>query len=364
VIIGTDDRPGVFNFSQEEYAIKNLGTETVPVSVYRNDGSKGEGTVLLAFSLGQGPVVFTIPVSFANREIRQTVDVLGQINGSAALAGSDEVMMKLELPVVSVPGEPQIGLTNQAKVLLYRGPQWTLQPSSTTTLPGNNVVLQAAASGSPKPVYQWFKDGVALAGKTDAQLTLEAVNLTDSGSYTVVASNRVGTVTSQTARLAVVAPPVPTLPVNYALRQVGESVTFNVESAGAAPFTYQWRKNGQPIDGATGPALTLVGVQETDAADYTVVVSNQFGEVTSAPARLEVQRPDLSILSYPNLQRGNYTLWLQGPVGAHVRVLTSSDLKTWTPLTDMVFIGNWLEYHDEQAATTPIRFYRVVPSPN
>jgi hypothetical protein len=65
-------------------------------------------------------------------------------------------------------------------------------------------------------------------------------------------------------------------------------VSFTVTATGAAPLAYQWHKNGAVIAGATGSTLALNNVQAADAASYAVVVSNNAGSVTSAPATLTV----------------------------------------------------------------------------
>jgi kumamolisin len=71
----------------------------------------------------------------------------------------------------------------------------------------------------------------------------------------------------------------------------GATVTFSVTANGAPPPTYQWFKAGQPINGATSAILTLSNVQASDAATYTVVVTNFQGSVTSSPAFLVVNAP-------------------------------------------------------------------------
>ena len=54
-------------------------------------------------------------------------------------------------------------------------------------------------------------------------------------------------------------------------------------------LTYQWNQNGQPIAGATGSSFSIVDVNGTlHDGNYTVVVSNDFGSVTSTPTALQV----------------------------------------------------------------------------
>ena len=67
----------------------------------------------------------------------------------------------------------------------------------------------------------------------------------------------------------------------------GGSATFSVTATGTSP-TYQWKKAGVAIGGATGATLTLNNIQPADAADYTVVVTNAVGSVTSGVASLTV----------------------------------------------------------------------------
>src|SRR5260221_5783788 len=62
---------------------------------------------------------------------------------------------------------------------------------------------------------------------------------------------------------------------------VGADVTFSVTAAGTGPLTYQWRKNGNTIVGATIPTLALSNVQFSDVGTYSAVVSNLVGSMTS-----------------------------------------------------------------------------------
>src|SRR5690606_17496615 len=77
----------------------------------------------------------------------------------------------------------------------------TLPPLSLTARAGSTVALTVAATGSP--TYQWRKDGVDLAGRTAELLVLDAVSAGEAGSYTVVAANGQGSVTSAAAVVAV-----------------------------------------------------------------------------------------------------------------------------------------------------------------
>lgn len=72
------------------------------------------------------------------------------------------------------------------------------------------------------------------------------------------------------------------------VRNVGDTATFSVSTSGAGPLTYQWRKNGFPLQGESGPSLTLTGLAHADAGDYSVQVSSPAGALISAPGRLTI----------------------------------------------------------------------------
>jgi hypothetical protein len=70
----------------------------------------------------------------------------------------------------------------------------------------------------------------------------------------------------------------------------GNTTTFSVIANGDAPLSYQWLKNGIPINGATGSAYTTPAVSSADnGSTFTVQVSNSVGSAISAPATLTVQ---------------------------------------------------------------------------
>ncbi|HVS52536.1 MAG TPA: PQQ-binding-like beta-propeller repeat protein [Opitutaceae bacterium] len=68
---------------------------------------------------------------------------------------------------------------------------------------------------------------------------------------------------------------------------LGASVTFTAAATGGLAPVYQWQHNGRDIAGATGPSLTVSGVQPADAGVYTVVATSGL-PATSAPAVLGV----------------------------------------------------------------------------
>ncbi|WP_145928678.1 Ig-like domain-containing protein [Termitidicoccus mucosus] len=68
----------------------------------------------------------------------------------------------------------------------------------------------------------------------------------------------------------------------------GAAASFSVLAIGAPNPAYQWRHGGTNIAGATGYTHTIASAQTAHAGNYTVVVSNEMGSVTSSTATLTV----------------------------------------------------------------------------
>jgi hypothetical protein len=69
---------------------------------------------------------------------------------------------------------------------------------------------------------------------------------------------------------------------------VGSNATLNVSASSSQPLTYQWRKGGVEISGATKSALDFMGIALSDAGNYGVVCSNTNGTTVSSNAVLQV----------------------------------------------------------------------------
>lgn len=185
-------------------------------------------------------------------------------------------------------------------------PAITAQPSNQTTVVGGSATFSVTATGDEPLTYQWFHGDDDIAGATSATLTLTNVQAADVGSYTVVVTNSLGAATSNVAQLIVMglAPSITTPPASATVN-AGTTVTFSVAVTGSPTLTYQWRKDLNPIGGATASTLTLNNVQSSDAANYDVVVTNSVGPATSAAATLAVNPAAPSITTQPTSKSVN-----------------------------------------------------------
>ena len=192
-------------------------------------------------------------------------------------------------------------------VVLGGSPVIATPPTSQIATAGTNVALSVTATGTAPLTYEWRKDGALVVGATNAVLTLTSVTAASAGNYTAVVTNTFGSTTSAAASLAVTTTPLPPTVIAPSITQAptnrsvatGASATFAVVAAGTAPFTYQWRKNGVTIVGASAATYSIASAAVADAGSYSVVVTNSAGAITSTAAILEVAAPAPPVIATP-----------------------------------------------------------------
>jgi hypothetical protein len=179
----------------------------------------------------------------------------------------------------------------------------TTQPANQSVTAGQTANFSVTASGNGTLSYQRKRNGGAIGGATAASYTTPATSTSDNGAqFTVVVTDSLGSVTSNAATLTVTAAPVaPSITSQPASQTVtaGQTATFSVIANGTAPLTYQWKRNGAPINGATGVSYTTPATSASDnGAQFSVTVSNNVSNATSNAATLTVNVPP-SITSQP-----------------------------------------------------------------
>jgi hypothetical protein len=174
-------------------------------------------------------------------------------------------------------------------------PAITAQPTSRIVTNGALTTFTVAADGSTNLFYQWRLNGANINGATGTSFTRNPVTNSHGGSYTVVVSNVVSTVTSSAATLTVATPPVITVEPTNKTFTAGTAATMSVTVSGTAPLVYRWLLEGVPVSGATAATLTIPVAQTTNSGSYSVIVTNSVGAVTSAPAVLTINVPTPTI---------------------------------------------------------------------
>lgn len=191
-----------------------------------------------------------------------------------SLAGATTFIISAASPIRGTVGQPITPVS-----FTYNG---------TPTMPASfqfSGALPPGLSFSPLPVGSTIRSGTPVISGTPSQ----------GGTFTVFVqgfnpdglTNNVQQPITFTIEGLNTAPAIVTGPLGRTVA-AGSQVTFSVTATGSPVPTYQWRKDGANIAGATGATLTLTNVQPGDAGAYSVLVSNAVGSVASPPATLTV----------------------------------------------------------------------------
>src|SRR5437667_11716578 len=107
-----------------------------------------------------------------------------------------------------------------------------------------------------------------------------------------------GLASTTTTGPAATAPSITIQPVAISVT-AGQTASFSVAATGTAPLNYQWKKNGVAVNGASSSAYSTPATSNSDnGGQFTVVVSNSAGSVTSSAAILTVNAiPPLQVTS-------------------------------------------------------------------
>lgn len=197
-----------------------------------------------------------------------------------------------------------------------RAPVLVRQSDSEVSYVGNDWTVQVTAQGEVPLTYQWSKDGTALAGATNDTLGIDPLKESDAGAYTVRVSNRHGSVTTSAARLQVrpAVPPIIRYQPKGGAYLAGAEVELTVLERYAGRATYQWKRNGTPVPGATLSTLKLSRFSSATAGRYTAAVTNGAGQTTVS---------DEALVALPFGDPGTFSLQ---PVSKTLRVGESTTL--------------------------------------
>jgi hypothetical protein len=166
----------------------------------------------------------------------------------------------------------------------------TGQPQSCTNIAGTTATFTVSANGTVPLCYQWFKNETnALAGATNAVLSLTNVQPSQEGNYTVIITNNYGSVTSSVAVLTVIqASPVIITPPTASAITYGQTLASSVLSGGVAstPGIFAFATTTlAPNAGITNVSVIFM---PTDTTNYTTTITNVNVTVNKATAAVNL----------------------------------------------------------------------------
>ena len=210
----------------------------------------------------------------------------------AALLGQTGTALQLNAVTATNAGSYSVLVTSPfgaitsavATLTIQFPPQVTQDPVGGLRPVGSNITFTVIATGTEPLSYQWQKNGVDLTGATATNYAAANLTVADSGSYTVVVSNFLSSVTSSVALLTVGYPPVVAAPPQSSTNLLCRTAVLNCTVTGTPPVSLQWLFNGEPLPGETNATLTLMNLNATNAGNYSVSAVSSFG-ATREPKR-------------------------------------------------------------------------------
>jgi hypothetical protein len=166
-------------------------------------------------------------------------------------------------------------------------PAITRQPANASACVGQSLSLSVEASG-PGLTYQWRKAGTAIKDATQPTFTIASVDASSSGAYDcIVTGTCAPAVTSTAATVAVATPTAITSQPSNVTVEEKKNFTLSVVASGSN-LTYQWKKNGEVINGATTATYSVAAAGKSDEGAYLCEVGGGCGTVSSSVAQVVV----------------------------------------------------------------------------
>ncbi len=281
ILMGTPTTPGTYtiNFVAYEFGgASGLVSPTFPVTVQVAGPA-------VALSITTNPTSQTVnagaSVTFTTAASDPAATFQWTKNG-ANIAGATSATLTLSNVQVGDSGSVYVAqatnssgsISSAAATLTVTAaataPVFTAQPLSVTVPTGATAALNAQATGATS--YQWKLNGANIAGATAVRLMISNTSSATAGSYTVVASNAIGSVTSAAATLSLTTTTNPGRLINLSVITTAGStklLTVGFNTGGGTSGQQSLLIRG------IGPALSAFGLPTPLQADPTLTVLNQ-----------------------------------------------------------------------------------------
>jgi len=196
-------------------------------------------------------------------------------------------------------------------------------PAPSTVTTGQTASFSVVASGTGPFYYQWLNGGVAIPGATSSTYSIANAAAANDGTYSVIVSNVIGSVTSSGA-------------------------TLTVNAASAVPFSQWATNNGISND----PAATPAGDGVSNLLKYVTGASNPSQPISSSD-RLGLPTVGVYPAQNPTELTLTYRQSSAMTTDTTIAVQSSSDMKTWTTLTFSTTTPTSTTYNLQSAGTDP-----------
>jgi len=214
---------------------------------------------------------------------------------------------------VQARGECGIATSSDARLGVHVPASIVHQASNTSVCKGERAVFTVEGGGEGLLSYQWEIGGsenwLALTESTDyanvasSVLSVSSTDLASNQKFRCRVGNEFGTVYSDAVHFIFKAETQITSHPAAAIKTTGDAYVFTTSAVGEGALSYQWKKDGQLIDGARLSSLSIHSLSKADAGKYRVTISATCGSVDSKEAQLTVGDPPIF-----NLQPANHAV--------------------------------------------------------
>ncbi len=274
---------GMTTVYQGNYAITSSGIVDIPLSTQFI--WNGTSNILVEVCFGNNG-------SYTSNSNVKGTNATGRVwhnhaDNYAGCSGTAVGAVQSLLPNLYISGETS-SVNNQAGI--------TISSSASQICPGTQVSFTAfPVNGGTMPVYQWEKNGIAISGATESTYTYTPA---DNDTVTCILYSSSPNVTGNPATsnpliitYLQITPAAVTISASSNPVCSGTSVTFTaIPSNGGTSPTFQWKKNGTNISGATASTYTYTSangdvIQCVMTSNLTCVTGNP---ATSNPITMTV----------------------------------------------------------------------------
>lgn len=212
----------------------------------------------------------------------------------------------------------------------------TVSAAPTKAVLGGTLTLLASSDGTLPLSFQWLRNGSSIEGGTSQSLRITPVTLANAGSYQVVVSNSLGSVSSAVLPVEVLTPPVIQTQPKGGVYKTGDTFSLSAEGfVSGGSLKYQWRKNQNDIVGATQSTYSVSGLKTSDTGSYSVRISWDGGDITSDSVKVTVSSREIAAGVYQGLLHDEASERLSGR-------LTLAVTSTGALSGNLVYDGRWI----------------------
>ncbi|MFZ1073937.1 MAG: hypothetical protein WAO21_10955, partial [Verrucomicrobiia bacterium] len=160
------------------------------------------------------------------------------VGGTNANGSTHQITMNLVGAGTNFPANFNFSGNASQAVTNLTVPVGAVGPVSQTVCPGDSATFSTVASGTGPYSYVWLENNVVISGQSGSSLTLNNVSAGNAGTYSVIVSGAIGSVTNSATLTVNVPVTVSVAPVSQTAL-VGSNVTFSVTASGTG-LSYQW----------------------------------------------------------------------------------------------------------------------------